>query len=82
MSSGTWPVTLTAARGDDGRLNLSSEASRRLVEECEGLPPSPVNKKPCGCAGKADARAGAPITPPSCLECVEKHLGLESDGCR
>jgi hypothetical protein len=44
-------------------------------EECEGLPPSPVNKKPCGCAGKADARAGAPITPPSCLECVEKHLG-------
>ena len=32
-------------------------------------------KQPCGCGGKTTAKAGAPITRPSCLECVEKHLG-------
>jgi hypothetical protein len=36
---------------------------------------SPVKKKPCGCAGNTAARAGSAVTRPSCLECVEKHLG-------
>lgn len=34
-----------------------------------------AKKRPCGCAGKTAARAGAAVTRPSCLECVEKHLG-------
>lgn len=32
-------------------------------------------KKPCGCGNASAARATLPVTRPSCLECVEKHLG-------
>jgi hypothetical protein len=33
-------------------------------------------RKPCGCGGKpAVAIRVAPVTRPSCLECVEKHMG-------
>ena len=36
-------------------------------------------RKPCGCGKKrqpaGDARPAIPPTRPSCLECVEKHLG-------
>ena len=46
-----------------------------MLKPADRLPASPVKKKPCGCGGKTAARAGAPVTRPSCLECVEKHLG-------
>lgn len=46
-----------------------------MLKPADRLPPSPAKKKPCGCAGKTAARAGAAVTRPSCLECVEKHLG-------
>jgi len=36
---------------------------------------APAAKKPCGCAAKTAARAAAAVTRPSCIECVEKHLG-------
>jgi len=32
-------------------------------------------KKPCGCGKATTARTSLPVTRPSCLECVEKHLG-------
>jgi hypothetical protein len=32
-------------------------------------------KKPCGCGKASKARTELPVTRPSCLECVEKHLG-------
>jgi hypothetical protein len=32
-------------------------------------------KKPCGCGKASKARTTLPVTRPSCLECVEKHLG-------
>lgn len=46
-----------------------------MLKPADRLPPSSTKKKPCGCAGKTASRAGAAITRPSCLECVEKHLG-------
>jgi len=46
-----------------------------MLKPADRLPPSPSKKRPCGCAGKTAARAGAAVTRPSCLECVEKHLG-------
>ncbi len=46
-----------------------------MLQPADRLPPSPTKKKPCGCAGNTAARAGAAVTRPSCLECVEKHLG-------
>ena len=41
---------------------------------------SPTSRrKPCGCGKErqaaGDARPSVPATRPSCLECVEKHLG-------
>lgn len=39
-------------------------------------PAKPTNRKPCGCGQKKALPARAiPPTRPSCLECVEKHLG-------
>lgn len=39
-------------------------------------PAKPANRKPCGCGQKKTLPARAlPPTRPSCLECVEKHLG-------
>jgi hypothetical protein len=32
-------------------------------------------KKPCGCGKASKAKTKLPVTRPSCLECVEKHLG-------
>jgi hypothetical protein len=47
-----------------------------MLKPADRLPPSPATKKkPCGCGAKTAARAGAAVTRPSCLECVEKHLG-------
>jgi len=46
-----------------------------MLKPADRLPPPAAKKKPCGCAGKTAARAGAAVTRPSCLECVEKHLG-------
>lgn len=47
-----------------------------MLKPADRLPPSPAaTKKPCGCGAKTAARAGAVVTRPSCLECVEKHLG-------
>lgn len=46
-----------------------------MLKPADRLPPSPAKKKPCGCAGKTAARAGAAVTRASCVECVEKHLG-------
>lgn len=46
-----------------------------MLKPADRLAAPSAKKKPCGCAGKAAARAGAAITRPSCLECVEKHLG-------
>jgi hypothetical protein len=46
-----------------------------MLKRADRLPPTPVKKKPCGCGAKTAARANAAITRPSCLECVEKHLG-------
>jgi len=31
--------------------------------------------RPCGCGRQSKPRPAAPVTRPSCLECVEKHLG-------
>jgi len=36
---------------------------------------APVSKRPCGCGKASTARTTLLITRPSCLECVEKHLG-------
>ncbi len=38
------------------------------------LPAAPAPATPCGCKDEVDLLA-APTTRPSCLECVEKHLG-------
>ena len=38
------------------------------------LPAAPAPAKPCGCQDDIDLVV-APTTRPSCLECVEKHLG-------
>ena len=39
-------------------------------------PTKAPNRKPCGCGGKQSVVTRvAPVTRPSCLECVEKHLG-------
>lgn len=46
-----------------------------MLKPADRLPPPSAKKKPCGCAGKTAARAGAAVTRPSCIECVEKHLG-------
>lgn len=46
-----------------------------MLKPADRLPSPSAKKKPCGCAGKTAARAGAAVTRPSCLECVEKHLG-------
>ena len=46
-----------------------------MLKPADRLPLPSAKKKPCGCAGKSAARAGAAVTRPSCLECVEKHLG-------
>ena len=46
-----------------------------MLKPADRLPPPSAKKKPCGCASKTAARAGASVTRPSCLECVEKHLG-------
>ena len=35
----------------------------------------PAEKKPCGCGKKTPIPENLPTTRPSCLECVEKHLG-------
>ncbi len=35
----------------------------------------PAEKKPCGCGNKAQLAEQLSTTRPSCLECVEKHLG-------
>ena len=39
------------------------------------LKKSNQGKKPCGCGKASKARTELPVTRPSCLECVEKHLG-------
>lgn len=36
---------------------------------------SSTKKRPCGCGKTTVARSSLPVTRPSCLECVEKHLG-------
>lgn len=46
-----------------------------MLKSADRLPPPVAKKKPCGCGAKTAARAGAAVTRPSCLECVEKHLG-------
>ena len=46
-----------------------------MLKSADRLPPPSAKKKPCGCGAKTAARAGAAVTRPSCLECVEKHLG-------
>lgn len=46
-----------------------------MLKPADRLPTLPAKKKPCGCGAKTAARAGAAVTRPSCLECVEKHLG-------
>jgi len=46
-----------------------------MLKPADHLLSSPVKKKPCGCAAKTAGRAGATVTRPSCLKCVEKHLG-------
>lgn len=46
-----------------------------MLKSADRLPAPAAKKKPCGCAGKTAARAGAAVTRPSCIECVEKHLG-------
>lgn len=33
------------------------------------------DKRPCGCGKATVIRSSRPLTRPSCLECVEKHLG-------
>lgn len=35
----------------------------------------PVPKSPCGCGKSSTARTTLAVTRPSCMECVEKHLG-------
>jgi len=35
----------------------------------------PAEKKPCGCGKKSPPTGQLPTTRPSCLKCVEKHLG-------
>ncbi len=35
----------------------------------------PAEKKPCGCGKKTTSEGHSSTTRPSCLECVEKHLG-------
>lgn len=37
--------------------------------------PAATTKRPCGCGKATVARSTLPVTRPSCLECVEKHLG-------
>lgn len=47
-----------------------------MLKPADRLPPTPsAKKRPCGCGAKSAVRAGAAVTRPSCLECVEKHLG-------
>jgi hypothetical protein len=46
-----------------------------MLKPADRLPAPTTKKKPCGCGAKTAARAGAAVTRPSCIECVEKHLG-------
>lgn len=46
-----------------------------MLKPADRLPSPSAKKKLCGCAGRTAARAGAAVTRPSCIECVEKHLG-------
>ena len=47
-----------------------------MLKDADRRPLPPALKKPCGCKTvAARPTASLPVTRPSCLECVEKHLG-------
>ena len=66
---------IAADHPEPAQLDAAVAAARHTLLATPHPTKAPI-RKPCGCGGKQSAAARVtPVTRPSCLECVEKHLG-------